>query len=53
MKIIGIANRKGGVGKTSIAANLVYELKRRSFLVLLVNIDQQCDLTKVFLPNVT
>jgi len=51
MKIISIANRKGGVGKTSITANLAYELKKRGFLVLLVDIDQQCDLTKVFLPD--
>jgi len=49
MKIISIANRKGGVGKTSIAANLAYELKKRGFLVLLVDIDQQCGLNKVFL----
>jgi len=51
MKIISIANRKGGVGKTSITANLAYELKKRGLLVLLIDIDQQCDLTKVFLPE--
>lgn len=51
MKIISVANRKGGVGKTVISANLGHELARRGFVTLLVDLDPQCDLTKYCLPE--
>ncbi|MGL5512017.1 MAG: ParA family protein [Sporomusa sp.] len=46
MKIINIANRKGGVGKTVISGNIAYELSRIGYLVLMVDLDSQCDLAK-------
>ena len=51
MKIISVANRKGGVGKTVISANLGHELARRGFVTLLIDLDPQCDLTKYCLPE--
>lgn len=51
MKIISIANRKGGVGKTVISGNIAYELSKMGFLVLMVDLDSQCDLSKIYLPG--
>ena len=51
MKIISVANRKGGVGKTVISANLGHELARRGFVTLLIDLDPQCDLTKYCLTQ--
>ena len=51
MKTISIANRKGGVGKTSMAVNLSYELKFLGFKVVMMDLDCQCDLTKVYQPD--
>jgi chromosome partitioning protein len=51
MKIISIANRKGGVGKTVISANLAYELSKMGYPVLMVDLDSQCDLSKIYLPG--
>jgi len=48
MKVLSIINRKGGVGKTTVTANLAYELKHLGFNVLVVDLDSQCDLTKIF-----
>lgn len=45
MKVISIANQKGGVGKTSAVANIGYELSRH-YKVLLLDMDRQRDLTK-------
>lgn len=47
MKILSVANEKGGVGKTVLAANLAWELSRNGYCVLAVDLDQQCDLTKI------
>jgi len=47
MKILSVANEKGGVGKTVLAANLAWELSRKDYCVLVVDLDQQCDLTKL------
>lgn len=48
MKILSVANEKGGVGKTVLAANLAWELSRKGYCVITVDLDQQCDLTKLF-----
>ncbi len=48
MKTVSIANRKGGVGKTSITANIAWEIQRKGYKVLLIDLDSQCDLTSVF-----
>jgi len=47
MKTINFLNRKGGVGKTVIAANIAYEMAR-SDLVLILDLDSQCDITEFF-----
>jgi len=41
MTIITVAQRKGGVGKTTIAVNIAGELSRRNFKVALVDSDPQ------------
>lgn len=52
MKVISVANRKGGVGKTTVALNIAYELSKKGFRVLTIDLDEQCDLTKVLLEKV-
>ena len=51
MKIISIANRKGGVGTTVLSANIAYELSRLGYLVIMVDLDPQSDLTKIYSSN--
>ena len=51
MKIISIANRKGGVGKTVLSANIAYELSRLGYLVIMVDLDPQSYLTKIYSSN--
>src|SRR5436309_1635509 len=49
MKIIAIANQKGGTGKTSTTVNLGAALVRAGMHVLLVDLDPQASLTEYFL----
>src|SRR5689334_20545843 len=45
MNIVSVINYKGGVGKTSLAANLAAELAFRGKKILLVDLDAQASLT--------
>lgn len=45
-KIIAAANRKGGVGKTTVSLNLGYALAEQGYRVLLVDFDSQANLSK-------
>jgi cellulose biosynthesis protein BcsQ len=49
-KIIAVANLKGGVGKTTLTANLGAALANRGYRVLLVDLDYQQSLTTLCLP---
>ena len=48
MKIVSIINYKGGVGKTTLTANLAAELAFRGKRILLLDMDAQCSLTFSF-----
>ncbi len=48
MRIVSVINFKGGVGKTTLTANLGAELARRGRRVLLVDLDPQSSLTFSF-----
>jgi chromosome partitioning protein len=49
MKIISVINYKGGVGKTTITANLAAELAWRGKQVLVIDMDAQASLTFSFI----
>ena len=48
MPVVSIINYKGGVGKTTVTANLAAELAQRGRRVLLVDLDSQASLTFSF-----
>ncbi len=48
-RIISVVNNKGGVGKTTVAANLAHALTRRGQRVLVVDMDSQCNATSLML----
>lgn len=45
MKVVSIINYKGGVGKTTITANLASEMACRGKRVLVIDLDPQTNLT--------
>ena len=49
MRIVSVINYKGGVGKTSLTANLGAELAWRGKRVLLIDLDAQASLTFSFI----
>ena len=48
VKIVSVINYKGGVGKTTVTANLAAELAYRGKRILVVDMDAQCSLTFSF-----
>ena len=48
MKTIAFYNNKGGVGKTTLAANIGYNLSTMGYRVLLVDCDPQGNLSSFF-----
>lgn len=52
MKSVAFFNNKGGVGKTTLACNLVsYISKHENLRVLLIDCDPQCNATQAFLDE--
>jgi chromosome partitioning protein len=49
MRVVAVINYKGGVGKTSLAANLAAELAWRKYNVLMIDLDPQASLTFSFI----
>lgn len=49
MKVVSVVNYKGGVGKTSVVANLVAGFAIRGYKVLVIDLDPQASLTFSFM----
>jgi len=50
-RVISILNIKGGVGKSTISFNLAHAIQRNNKRVLLVDLDMQCNLTDMCVPE--
>lgn len=48
MRIITVANQKGGVGKTTLSAHLVYHAQEHGRRVLVIDLDAQANLSHTF-----
>lgn len=53
MQIISVINYKGGVGKTTLTANIAGELAYRGYDVLMIDLDPQASLTFSFMDPET
>ncbi len=51
MRIIAIANKKGGIGKTPTTVNIAFALARAGHAILLVDLDPQGSLSEYFLAD--
>jgi chromosome partitioning protein len=51
MRIIAIANQKGGVGKTPTTVNMAFALARAGYSILIVDFDPQGSLSEYFLAD--
>ncbi|HLW66248.1 MAG TPA: AAA family ATPase [Gemmataceae bacterium] len=51
MPVVAVLNLKGGVGKTTLTANLGAAYARGGWRVLLVDLDLQASLTSLYLPG--
>lgn len=49
MKVVSVINYKGGVGKTTVTANLAADMARRGKKVLVIDLDPQTNLTFSFM----
>ena len=48
MKVIAIANQKGGVGKTTTTVNLAYTYAEMGGRTLVIDLVPQCNCTRFF-----